>query len=81
MVLISKHPFSSIAWHRNPVACLVVQLALLELVVELENGLAILLDGLIEISTAQPLQASKVSTLNKARTNQIATFSSRTVVY
>lgn len=58
MVLVSQDPFSSILWHRNPVTRLVVHLALLELIVQLENGLPVLFDGLIKISPSSALQAS-----------------------
>lgn len=56
MVLISQYPFSSILWHRDSVPRLVVHLALLELVVQLENGLPILLDRLIKVGPSTALQ-------------------------
>ena len=55
MLLISQHPFGCITWHSYPVASLVVQLALLQLVVQLEDGLAVLLDGIVQIGPALPL--------------------------
>ena len=58
MVLISQYPFSSILRHCNPVTRLVIHLALLQLVVQLEDGLSILLDRLIKVSSAPTLQTA-----------------------
>lgn len=56
LFLISQHPFSSILWHSNPVTRLVVLLGLLQLVVQLEDGLSVLFDGVMKVCTTWTLQ-------------------------
>ena len=53
--LISKHPHCRILGDCNLVTCLAVVLALLEFVVELEDGLAISFDVRVQVSTAMSL--------------------------
>ena len=53
---MSQHPIGSILRDCNLVARLAVGLALLDLVVQLENGLAVLLDVRPEVRPIQALQ-------------------------